>query len=46
MAEIERTGFADVDRLIELVARTRLLLDWLIGRGELPEGRTATGGAR
>ncbi|HLA16225.1 MAG TPA: hypothetical protein VJZ72_04935 [Candidatus Limnocylindrales bacterium] len=38
MAEIERTGFADVDRLIELVARTRLLLDWLIGRGELPEG--------
>jgi len=38
MAEIERTGFADVDRLIELVGRTRLLLDLLIGRGELPAG--------
>ncbi len=38
MAEIERTGFADVDRLIELVARTRVLLDFLIGRGQLPDG--------
>jgi hypothetical protein len=38
MAEIERTGFADVDRLLELVERTRVLLDGLIGRGELPDG--------
>jgi hypothetical protein len=38
MAEIERTGFADVDRLLELVARTRLILDGLVGRGELPSG--------
>jgi hypothetical protein len=37
MAEIARTGFADVDRLLELVARTRLLLDSLVGRGELPD---------
>jgi hypothetical protein len=38
MAEIEHTGFADVDRLLELVSRTRVLLDQLVGGGELPDG--------
>jgi hypothetical protein len=38
MAEIERTGFADVDRLLELVARTRLILDRLVGQGTMPDG--------
>jgi hypothetical protein len=38
MAEIERTGFADIDRLLELVAGTRAVLDEFIGRGRLPTG--------
>jgi hypothetical protein len=38
MADIERTGFADVDRLLELVSRTRALLDALVAGGELPDG--------
>jgi hypothetical protein len=38
MAEIERTGFADIDRLLELVAGTRAVLDEVIGHGRLPDG--------
>jgi hypothetical protein len=38
MERIESTGFAEIDRLIELVARTRLLLDAVVDRGVLPKG--------
>jgi hypothetical protein len=41
MAEIDGSGFTQLDRLLELVARTRELLDAVAGYGELPEGGAA-----
>ncbi len=38
MAEIEQSGFAQLDRLLELVRRTRELLDDVVAAGGLPEG--------
>lgn len=38
MAEIQQSGFGQLDRLLELVRRTRELLDVLAGEGELPDG--------
>jgi hypothetical protein len=37
MAEIDGTGFAELDRLLALVHRTRELLDAVVGEGELPD---------
>jgi hypothetical protein len=37
MAEIERSGFSQLDRLLELVRRTRELLDGVVAAGELPQ---------
>ncbi|MFL5778334.1 MAG: hypothetical protein ACJ761_05275 [Chloroflexota bacterium] len=36
--ELEPTGFPEFDRLLELVRRTRQLLDAVVGDGELPDG--------
>lgn len=36
MADIESSGFLDVDRLIELMGRTRVLLDAVLEEGRLP----------
>lgn len=36
MADIESSGFPEVDRLIELVGRTRTLLDAVLEEGQLP----------
>jgi hypothetical protein len=41
MAEIDGSGFTQLDRLLDLVARTRELLDAVAGEGELPEGGAA-----
>jgi len=41
MAEFDGSGFTQLDRLLELVARTRELLDAVAGHGELPEGGAA-----
>jgi hypothetical protein len=41
MAATERSGFAEFDRLLELVRSTRLVLDELLGLGELPAGGAA-----
>jgi hypothetical protein len=41
MAEIDGSGFTQLDRLLQLVARTRELLDAVAGQGELPEGGAA-----
>jgi hypothetical protein len=38
MTHLEPTGFGDLDRLAELVRRTRELLDVVAGDGELPAG--------
>jgi hypothetical protein len=38
MTNIERTGFSELDRLLELVQRTRELLDVVVGEGRLPDG--------
>jgi hypothetical protein len=41
MAATDRSGFAEFDRLLELVRSTRLALDELLGGGELPVGGAA-----
>lgn len=41
MAEFDGSGFTQLDRLLELVGRTRELLDAVVGQGELPEGGAA-----
>ncbi len=38
MTDIEQSGFGEFDRWIDLIHRTRELLDRAIGDGELPEG--------
>jgi hypothetical protein len=38
MATIDESGFADFDRLLTLVRRTRELLDGALDAGELPDG--------
>ena len=38
MTEIERSGFFELDRLLELIQRTRELLDAVVDEGELPDG--------
>jgi hypothetical protein len=38
MTEIDGSGFLDFDRLLELVRRTRELLDAVADEGELPDG--------
>jgi hypothetical protein len=41
MKDLDRSGFSQLDRLLDLVARTRELLDAVAGHGELPEGGAA-----
>jgi len=41
MTDLDGSGFTQLDRLLELVARTRELLDAVAGHGELPEGGAA-----
>ena len=41
MTGLDRSGFSEFDRLLELVHRTRLVLDGLLGAGELPPGGAA-----
>jgi hypothetical protein len=41
MATIEGSGFSQLDRLLQLVRRTRELLDAVADAGELPEGGAA-----
>ncbi|HEY7590657.1 MAG TPA: hypothetical protein VH723_06670 [Candidatus Limnocylindrales bacterium] len=41
MTDLDGSGFSQLDRLLELVARTRELLDAVAGEGELPEGGAA-----
>jgi hypothetical protein len=41
MSDFDGSGFSQLDRLLELVARTRELLDAVAGQGELPEGGAA-----
>ncbi len=41
MSTIDGSGFTQFDRLLELVRRTRELLDSVAGDGELPEGGAA-----
>lgn len=41
MAEFDGSGFTQLDRLLELVAHTRELLDAVAGQRELPEGGAA-----
>lgn len=38
MTDFDGSGFADLDRLLGLVRRTRELLDSVVGDGELPDG--------
>lgn len=38
MTDLGRSGFADLDRLLGVVRRTRELLDAVAGDGELPDG--------
>jgi hypothetical protein len=38
MADLEPSGFSQIDHLLELVARTRELLDAVVSEGELPIG--------
>jgi hypothetical protein len=38
MTDIERSGFSEFDRWLELARRTRELLDAAVGEGELPAG--------
>jgi hypothetical protein len=38
VTDLDGSGFADLDRLLEVARRTRELLDAVIGEGELPEG--------
>jgi hypothetical protein len=38
MADLEPTGFTQFDRLLAIVQQTRLLLDTVVGEGELPLG--------
>ncbi len=38
MTDFERSGFLELDRLLELVRRTRELLDSAVDAGELPDG--------
>lgn len=40
MADLDRSGFDEFDRLLALVRGTREVLDGLLGRGELPAGGT------
>jgi hypothetical protein len=41
VANIEGSGFSQFDRLLDLVSRTRELLDAIVDGGELPEGGAA-----
>ena len=41
MAEIDGSGFSQFDRLLDLVRRTRELLDTVAGQGVLPDGGAA-----
>jgi hypothetical protein len=41
MKDLDGSGFTQLDRLLDLVARTRELLDAVAGHGELPEGGAA-----
>src|ERR687884_2184317 len=41
MANFEGSGFSQFDRLLDLVRRTRELLDTVVDEGELPEGGAA-----
>ena len=41
MKDLDGSGFSQLDRLLDLVARTRELLDAVAGQGELPEGGAA-----
>ena len=41
MTDLGTSGFDEFDRLVSVVRRTRLVLDALIGDGELPEGGAA-----
>jgi hypothetical protein len=41
MAQFDGSGFSELDRLLELVGRTRELLDAVAGEGQLPEGGAA-----
>jgi hypothetical protein len=41
MTDFDGSGFTQLDRLLDLVARTRELLDAVAGHGELPEGGAA-----
>jgi hypothetical protein len=41
MKDLDGSGFSQLDRLLDLVARTRELLDAVAGHGELPEGGAA-----
>src|SRR3954449_11320740 len=41
MANIDGSGFSQFDRLLDLVRRTRELLDTVVDEGELPEGGAA-----
>ena len=41
MTDLDGSGFTQLDRLLDLVARTRELLDVVAGHGELPEGGAA-----
>jgi len=36
MSDLESSGFSEIDRLLQLVGRTRELLDAVVGDGELP----------
>jgi hypothetical protein len=41
MADLDGSGFSQFDRLLDLVRRTRELLDMVVGEGVLPEGGAA-----
>jgi hypothetical protein len=41
MQDIERSGFSELDRLLELIGRTRELLDAVVDDGSLPDGGAA-----
>lgn len=41
MRDIEHSGFHELDRLLELIRRTRELLDAVVDEGALPEGGAA-----
>ena len=41
MRDIEHSGFSELDRLLELIRRTRELLDAVVDEGALPDGGAA-----